>query len=87
MTGGLHLTAGDVSATTRQRLAGTALVFTQQAADRAVAVLAIALAAASVLTVTRLALLAGFAAAHRRRVRRLPPSVRHGPATSRTSRW
>jgi cellulose synthase/poly-beta-1,6-N-acetylglucosamine synthase-like glycosyltransferase/peptidoglycan/xylan/chitin deacetylase (PgdA/CDA1 family) len=80
VTGGLHLAAGDVPATTGQRFAGTALVFTQQAADRAVAALAIALVAASVLTVIRLALLAGFAMAHRRRVRRSPPSVRHGPS-------
>jgi cellulose synthase/poly-beta-1,6-N-acetylglucosamine synthase-like glycosyltransferase/peptidoglycan/xylan/chitin deacetylase (PgdA/CDA1 family) len=78
VTGGLHLAAGDVPATARQRFAGTALVLTQQAADRAVAVLAVALVAASVLTVARLALLVGFAAAHRRRARRLPPSVRHG---------
>ena len=79
VTGGLHLAAGDVPATARQRFAGTALVLTQQAADRAVAVLAVALVAASVLTVARLALLVGSAAAHRRRARRLPPSVRHGP--------
>ena len=39
----------------RQRFAGTALVLTQQAADRAVAVLAVLLVAASVLTVIRLA--------------------------------
>ena len=79
VTGGLRLAAGDVPATTRQRFAGAALVLTQQAADRAVAVLAVALVAASVLTVIRLALLAGFAAAHRRRARRRPPSVRRGP--------
>ena len=36
VTGGLHLAAGDVPATARQRFAGTALVLTQQAADRAV---------------------------------------------------
>jgi len=51
VTGGLHLAAGDAPATTRQRFAGAALVLTQQAADRAVAVLAVALAAASALTV------------------------------------
>jgi cellulose synthase/poly-beta-1,6-N-acetylglucosamine synthase-like glycosyltransferase/peptidoglycan/xylan/chitin deacetylase (PgdA/CDA1 family) len=78
VTGGLHLAAGDVAATTRQRFAGTALVLTQQAADRAVAVLAVALVAASVLTVIRLALLVGFARAHRRRGRRWPPPVRRG---------
>jgi peptidoglycan/xylan/chitin deacetylase (PgdA/CDA1 family) len=78
VTGGLHLAAGDVPATTRQRFAGTALVLTQQVADRAVAVLAVALLAASALTVIRLALLVGFARAHRRRARRWPPSARHG---------
>jgi cellulose synthase/poly-beta-1,6-N-acetylglucosamine synthase-like glycosyltransferase len=79
VTGGLHLAAGDVPATARQRFAGTALVLTQQAADRAVAVLAVALVAASALTVIRLVLLVGSAAVHRRRARRRPPSVRHGP--------
>ena len=74
VTGGLQLAAGDVPATTRQRFAGTALVLTQQAADRAIAVLAVILLAASALTVIRLVLLVGFAWAHRRR---LPP-VRHG---------
>jgi cellulose synthase/poly-beta-1,6-N-acetylglucosamine synthase-like glycosyltransferase len=70
VTGALRLAAGDVPATTRQRFAGTALVLTQQAADHAVALLAVMLVTASVLTVTRLSLLAGFAAAHRRRARR-----------------
>jgi cellulose synthase/poly-beta-1,6-N-acetylglucosamine synthase-like glycosyltransferase/peptidoglycan/xylan/chitin deacetylase (PgdA/CDA1 family) len=79
VTGGLHLAAGDVPATARQRFAGTALVLTQQAADCAVAVLAVALVAASALTVIRLVLLVGSAAVHRRRARRRPPSVRHGP--------
>jgi cellulose synthase/poly-beta-1,6-N-acetylglucosamine synthase-like glycosyltransferase/peptidoglycan/xylan/chitin deacetylase (PgdA/CDA1 family) len=79
VTGGLHLAAGDVPATARQRFAGTALVLTQQAADRAVAVLAVALVVASALTVIRLVLLVGSAAVHRRRARRRPPSVRHGP--------
>jgi cellulose synthase/poly-beta-1,6-N-acetylglucosamine synthase-like glycosyltransferase/peptidoglycan/xylan/chitin deacetylase (PgdA/CDA1 family) len=74
VTGGLHLAAGDVPATTRQRFAGTALVLTQQAADRAIAGLAVILLAASALTVIRLVLLVGFAWVHRRR---LPP-VRHG---------
>jgi cellulose synthase/poly-beta-1,6-N-acetylglucosamine synthase-like glycosyltransferase/peptidoglycan/xylan/chitin deacetylase (PgdA/CDA1 family) len=67
---GLGLPAGDVPATSRQRLAGTALVLTQQAADHAVAVLAILLIAASVLTFIRLTLLVGFARAHARRDRR-----------------
>jgi cellulose synthase/poly-beta-1,6-N-acetylglucosamine synthase-like glycosyltransferase/peptidoglycan/xylan/chitin deacetylase (PgdA/CDA1 family) len=79
VTGGLHLAAGDVPATARQRFAGTALVLIQQAADRAVAVLAVALVTASALTVIRLVLLVGSAAVHRRRARRRPPSVRHGP--------
>jgi cellulose synthase/poly-beta-1,6-N-acetylglucosamine synthase-like glycosyltransferase/peptidoglycan/xylan/chitin deacetylase (PgdA/CDA1 family) len=79
VTGGLHLAAGDVPATARQRFAGTALVITQQAADRAVAVLAVALVAASALTVIRLVLLVGSATVHRRRARRRPPWVRHGP--------
>ena len=79
VTGGLRLAAGDVPATARQRLAGAALVLTQQAADRSVAVLAVALVATSVLTVIRLAVLVGFATAHRRRTRRRPPSVRHDP--------
>jgi cellulose synthase/poly-beta-1,6-N-acetylglucosamine synthase-like glycosyltransferase/peptidoglycan/xylan/chitin deacetylase (PgdA/CDA1 family) len=76
VTGGLRLAPGDVPATTRQRFAGTALVLTQQAADRAIAVLAAILLAASALTVVRLVLLVGFAWAHRRRRRR--PSVRRG---------
>jgi cellulose synthase/poly-beta-1,6-N-acetylglucosamine synthase-like glycosyltransferase/peptidoglycan/xylan/chitin deacetylase (PgdA/CDA1 family) len=79
VTGALHLAAGDVPATSRQRFAGTVLVLIQQAADRAVAVLAVALAAASVLTVARLALLVGFAMAHRRRGRRRPLAARHQP--------
>src|SRR5207245_6430068 len=79
VTGGLHLAPGDVPATTRQRFAGTALVVTQQAADRAVAVLAVALVAASALTVIRLVLLVGSAAVHRRRARRRPPLVGRGP--------
>jgi cellulose synthase/poly-beta-1,6-N-acetylglucosamine synthase-like glycosyltransferase/peptidoglycan/xylan/chitin deacetylase (PgdA/CDA1 family) len=79
VTGGLHLVAGDVPATARQRFAGTALVTTQQAADHATGVLAVVLVAASALTVIRLVLLVGSATVHRRRARRRPPSVRHGP--------
>ena len=79
VTGGLHLVAGDVPATARQRFAGTALVTTQQAADHAIAVLAVALVAASALTVIRLVLLVGSATVHRRRARRQPHSARHGP--------
>jgi len=70
VTGALGMPPGDVPVTTRQRLAGIALVLTQQAADYAVAVLAALLVAASVLTAVRLSLLAGFAHAHRRRARR-----------------
>jgi peptidoglycan/xylan/chitin deacetylase (PgdA/CDA1 family) len=76
VTGGLRLAAGDAPATTSQRFAGTALVLIQQAADHGVALLAVVLVAASVLTVIRLSLLVGFAAAHRRRARRLR---RHEP--------
>ena len=70
VTGGLRLAAGDVPATTSQRFAGTALVLTQRAADHSVALLAVLLVTASALTVIRLVLLVGFAAAHRRRARR-----------------
>ena len=70
VTGALRLPAGDVPATTTQRVAGTALVFTQQAADHAVAALAVLLIAASMLTALRVFLLVGFAKAHRRRARR-----------------
>jgi cellulose synthase/poly-beta-1,6-N-acetylglucosamine synthase-like glycosyltransferase/peptidoglycan/xylan/chitin deacetylase (PgdA/CDA1 family) len=79
VTGGLHLVAGDVPATARQRFAGTALVTTQQAADHATGVLAVVLVAASALTVIRLVLLVGSATVHRRRARRRPPSVQPGP--------
>jgi cellulose synthase/poly-beta-1,6-N-acetylglucosamine synthase-like glycosyltransferase/peptidoglycan/xylan/chitin deacetylase (PgdA/CDA1 family) len=67
VTGGLGLPTADAPATPTQRLAGLALVITQQAADHAVAVLAVLLAVASALTVARVLLLAGFARAHRRR--------------------
>ena len=70
VTGALGMPSGDVPATGRQRLAGSALVVIQQAADHAVAVLAVLLVAATVLTVIRLSLLVGFAGAHRRRARR-----------------
>ena len=61
ITGGLRLPAGDAPATASQRFAGTALVLIQQAADHAVALLAVVLVAASVLTVIRLSVLVGFA--------------------------
>ena len=66
VTGGLGLPSADVPATTSQRLAGLALVVTQQAADHAVALLAIMLIAATALTVTRALVLVGFARMHRR---------------------
>jgi cellulose synthase/poly-beta-1,6-N-acetylglucosamine synthase-like glycosyltransferase/peptidoglycan/xylan/chitin deacetylase (PgdA/CDA1 family) len=70
ISGGLHLRA-DVPATSRQRLIGLALVIVQQAADRSVAVLAVALVIASVMLVLRLLTLMFFARMHRRRRRRL----------------
>jgi cellulose synthase/poly-beta-1,6-N-acetylglucosamine synthase-like glycosyltransferase/peptidoglycan/xylan/chitin deacetylase (PgdA/CDA1 family) len=81
VTAGLRLPAGDVPATTRQQFAGTALVLIQQAADHTVALLAVLLVAASVLTVIRLTLLVGFATAHRRRarLRRARRPVRYDP--------
>jgi cellulose synthase/poly-beta-1,6-N-acetylglucosamine synthase-like glycosyltransferase/peptidoglycan/xylan/chitin deacetylase (PgdA/CDA1 family) len=70
VTGGLRMPAGDVPATTTQRVAGTALVLTQQAADHAVAALAVLLIAASMLTALRVFMLVIFARAHRSRARR-----------------
>jgi cellulose synthase/poly-beta-1,6-N-acetylglucosamine synthase-like glycosyltransferase len=67
VTAGLHLQAADVPATTSQRLVGVALVVTQQAADHAVAAMAVLLLVATVLTVTRVFLVVGFARVHRRR--------------------
>ena len=71
VTSALKLADGDVPVVASQRFAGRALVLTQEAADHAVAVLAVALITMSVLTVLRLLLLVGFAMAHRRRERRL----------------
>jgi cellulose synthase/poly-beta-1,6-N-acetylglucosamine synthase-like glycosyltransferase/peptidoglycan/xylan/chitin deacetylase (PgdA/CDA1 family) len=83
VTGGLRMPAGDVRATWRQRVAGAALVVIQQGADHVIAAMAILLIAASVLTVTRLCLLVGFARAHRRRARRQPhPSSQYLPDVS-----
>jgi cellulose synthase/poly-beta-1,6-N-acetylglucosamine synthase-like glycosyltransferase/peptidoglycan/xylan/chitin deacetylase (PgdA/CDA1 family) len=70
VTGGLRMPAGDVPATTSQRVAGTALVVTQQVADHAVAALAVLLIAASVLTALRVFMLVVFAKAHTLRARR-----------------
>jgi cellulose synthase/poly-beta-1,6-N-acetylglucosamine synthase-like glycosyltransferase/peptidoglycan/xylan/chitin deacetylase (PgdA/CDA1 family) len=71
VTSALKLADGDVPVTGSQRFVGRALVLTQQAADNAVAVLAVALITMSVLTVIRALLLVGFAVAHRRRERQL----------------
>ena len=79
VTGALKLAEGDVPVSRSQQVVGTALVYTQQAADKAVAVLAVGLIAMSVLTVLRLLSLVGFAVAHRRRERRqarwIPPDA------------
>jgi cellulose synthase/poly-beta-1,6-N-acetylglucosamine synthase-like glycosyltransferase/peptidoglycan/xylan/chitin deacetylase (PgdA/CDA1 family) len=85
VTGALGLPDADVPASTGQRVAGLALVITQQAADHAVTVLAIMLVAATVLTVTRALLLVVFARAHRRRLtrpRRSMPVLRYPPGVS-----
>jgi len=76
VTGGLGLPDADVPVSAVQRLAGLALVATQQAADHAVAVLAVILVAATVLTVSRALLLVAFARAHRRRLSRAGRSMR-----------
>jgi cellulose synthase/poly-beta-1,6-N-acetylglucosamine synthase-like glycosyltransferase/peptidoglycan/xylan/chitin deacetylase (PgdA/CDA1 family) len=67
VTGGLGLPGADVPATFGQRVAGLALVLTQQAADHAVSLLALLLVTATVLTLIRAGVLVGFARAHRRR--------------------
>ncbi len=85
VTGGLGAPAADTPAAPGQRLAGFALVTTQQAADHAVAVLAFMLVVASVLTVARVLLLACFARAHRRRAARARRSRNlpwHAPGVS-----
>jgi cellulose synthase/poly-beta-1,6-N-acetylglucosamine synthase-like glycosyltransferase/peptidoglycan/xylan/chitin deacetylase (PgdA/CDA1 family) len=83
VTGGLGLPAGDVPATARQHVVGDVLVLTQQAADRAVGLLAVLLITASALIIARLFLLVGFAAAHRRRFGRAPPAGRLAGAQPR----
>jgi len=85
VTGALGLPRADMPASTGQRVAGLALVITQQAADHAVSLLAIMLVAATVLTVTRALLLVAFARAHRRRLtqpERSMPSWRYLPGVS-----
>ena len=71
VTAALGLPPADVPATPLQRMVGTALVLTQQAADHAVAILAAWLLLASVLMVLRVLILVLFARAHRRRSRHL----------------
>ena len=70
VTNALGLPSGDAPASTSQRLVGTVLVWTQQAADHIIGAVAVVLIAASVLTVLRVCLLVGFASAHRRRAHR-----------------
>ena len=67
VTAGLHLPPGDVPATLEQRVIGTALVLSQQAADHTVAVVAGTLLIASALLVLRILALMYFARRHRRR--------------------
>jgi cellulose synthase/poly-beta-1,6-N-acetylglucosamine synthase-like glycosyltransferase/peptidoglycan/xylan/chitin deacetylase (PgdA/CDA1 family) len=69
VTGALGLPAGDVPVTGSARTSGLALVYAQQAADKSVAVLAVMLVIASVLTIARLVLQMVFAVIHRRRER------------------
>ena len=76
VTGALRLASGDVPVTGSQRLAGQALVLTQQAADHGTQILATGLIAMSVLSVLRLLLMMGFGIAHRRRERRLDLRLR-----------
>jgi cellulose synthase/poly-beta-1,6-N-acetylglucosamine synthase-like glycosyltransferase/peptidoglycan/xylan/chitin deacetylase (PgdA/CDA1 family) len=73
-----RLPQGDVPATAEQRLTGTALVLSQQAADHTVAALAVCLVAASALLIGRILALMAFARRHRRRMKpqRLPPKWR-----------
>lgn len=70
VTGALRLAPGDAPVTGSQRLAGQALLGTQQAANYGTGILAAGLIAMSVLSVIRLVLIMGFGIAHRRRERR-----------------
>jgi cellulose synthase/poly-beta-1,6-N-acetylglucosamine synthase-like glycosyltransferase/peptidoglycan/xylan/chitin deacetylase (PgdA/CDA1 family) len=67
VTSALRLADADVPVTGSQHTAGTLLVFTQRAADRALVIFSIALIVMTVLSVIRLLLLVGFAVAARRR--------------------
>ena len=71
ITGGLRLPAADVPATGGQRVAGDALVLAQRISADVVAALGALLVLAAVLAVIRLVALAGYAWAHRRRLRRV----------------
>jgi hypothetical protein len=75
---GVAAAAADVPATTQQRVIGTALVLSQQAADHATSALAVCLVAASALLIVRILALMMFARRHRRRMRpqRVPPNWR-----------
>jgi cellulose synthase/poly-beta-1,6-N-acetylglucosamine synthase-like glycosyltransferase/peptidoglycan/xylan/chitin deacetylase (PgdA/CDA1 family) len=72
------LPPGDVPSTLEQRVIGTALVLSQQAADHSIAVLAVCLIAASAMLILRILALMMFARWHRRRIRpqRVPPNWR-----------
>jgi cellulose synthase/poly-beta-1,6-N-acetylglucosamine synthase-like glycosyltransferase/peptidoglycan/xylan/chitin deacetylase (PgdA/CDA1 family) len=71
VTSALRLADPDVPVTGSAHTAGTLLVFVQRAADRALAIFAIALIVLTVLSVIRVLLVTGFAVAARRRELRL----------------
>jgi cellulose synthase/poly-beta-1,6-N-acetylglucosamine synthase-like glycosyltransferase/peptidoglycan/xylan/chitin deacetylase (PgdA/CDA1 family) len=79
VSGALQLAPGDVPVTGSQRLAGQALLVTQQASNYGTKVLAAGLIAMSVLSVIRLVLMMGFGIAHRRRERREEEDLRDAP--------
>ncbi|HET9898211.1 MAG TPA: bifunctional polysaccharide deacetylase/glycosyltransferase family 2 protein [Streptosporangiaceae bacterium] len=73
-----HVPTADVPATAGQRLTGTALVLSQQAADHTIAALAVCLLGASGMLIIRVLALMMFARRHRRRMKpqRVPPRWR-----------
>ncbi|HEX2318468.1 MAG TPA: bifunctional polysaccharide deacetylase/glycosyltransferase family 2 protein [Streptosporangiaceae bacterium] len=75
---GVQLPSADAPATPVQRVIGTALVLSQQAADHTIAALAVCLVAASGMLVLRIFAITIFARRHRRRMRpqRMPPNWR-----------
>jgi cellulose synthase/poly-beta-1,6-N-acetylglucosamine synthase-like glycosyltransferase/peptidoglycan/xylan/chitin deacetylase (PgdA/CDA1 family) len=79
VSGALRLAPGDVPVTGSQRLAGQALLVTQQASNYGTKVLAAGLIAMSVLSVIRLVLMMGFGIAHRRREHREEEELRDAP--------